>query len=155
MSAIAAQRARFAATAVTTATPQALVVMLYERLVLDLQRGELAQRDGQLAVANTQLQHAQDIITELDHCLDVDVWDGGPALRALYTWLLTELVQANITNDPDRTAACRTLVEPLRDAWREAVSGGASTGTSTGTSTAGGATVGTSGPQRDSIQVTA
>jgi len=125
MSAIAAQRARFAATAATTAGPQALLVMLYERLVLDLQRAENAQRDGDLAAANNQLLHAQDIVTALTDALDVDRWDGGPALQALYGWLLTELVQANVTKDADRTAACRVLVEPLRDAWRQASRGGA------------------------------
>lgn len=124
MSAIAAQRARFAATAMTTATPQALLVMLYDRLVLDLQRAEQAQRTGQLALANSQLQHAQDIIGALAECLDVEVWDGGPALASLYDWLLVELVETNIAKDADRTAACRVIIEPLRDAWRAAASGG-------------------------------
>ncbi|SDQ20249.1 flagellar export chaperone FliS [Quadrisphaera sp. DSM 44207] len=138
MSAIAAQRARFAATAMTTATPQALLVMLYDRLVLDLQRAEHAQRGVDLAAANAQLQHAQDIVTALSDALDVDAWDGGPGLASLYAWLGTELVQANVTRDADRTAACRALVEPLRDAWREVVSGG-----------------GTPGPARDGVQVLA
>ena len=130
MSAIAAQRARFAATAMTTATPQALVVMLYERLVLDLQRAENAQRGGDRPTANSQLQHAQDIISALSECLDVDVWDGAPGLKALYTWLETELVEANVTQNPDRTGACRRVVEPLRDAWREVAGGGGASASS-------------------------
>jgi flagellar protein FliS len=50
----------------------------------------------------------------------VDAWSGAPALANLYGWMLTELIGANIGKDADRVAACRTLVEPLRDAWREA-----------------------------------
>ncbi len=39
---------------------------------------------------------------------------------SVYTFLLPELVGANVSGDADRTAACRELVEPLREAWHEA-----------------------------------
>jgi flagellar protein FliS len=52
--------------------------------------------------------------------LKVDVWEGGPRLAALYDWLLTELMQANIKRDANRVSSCRQVVEPLRDAWRQA-----------------------------------
>lgn len=104
-----------------TASPSALLVMLYDRLVLDLQRGEEAQRAGDRETAHVNLMHAQDIVAELQASLKVDAWSGGPALSSLYTWLLTELAQANITGNADRTASCRTVtVEPLADAWRQA-----------------------------------
>ena len=45
---------------------------------------------------------------------------GGPGLAALYTYLLTELIQANLGADPDSIARCRGHIEPLRDAWTEA-----------------------------------
>lgn len=117
---VAARRAVFAATAATTATPQALLVMLYDRLVLDLERAESAQHAGEVGAAHRNLVHAQDIVTELGAALDVDAWAGGPGLASLYTWLGAELLQANITKDPAVTAACRAVVEPLRDTWREA-----------------------------------
>jgi flagellar secretion chaperone FliS len=50
----------------------------------------------------------------------VEVWDGGPRLAALYAWLLTELVQANLKGDLRRVNDCLNIVEPLRDAWRQA-----------------------------------
>ena len=50
----------------------------------------------------------------------MDAWDGADGLAQIYTFLLTELVGANIKADADRVASCRRLVEPLRDAWREA-----------------------------------
>ncbi len=125
MPTIAAQRAAFATTAATTATPRALLVMLYDRLVLDLERAEHAQRTGAIATAHRNVVHAQDIVTELAAALDVGAWDGGPGLAALYAWLGTELVTANVTKDAERTAACRTVVEPLRDAWRDAAAGAA------------------------------
>jgi flagellar secretion chaperone FliS len=112
--------ARYASASVTTATPERLLVMLYDRLLLDLARAEEAQRTGDRRTAHTQLLHAQDIVTELLSSLRPQAWDGGPRLAAIYTWLLTELVEANVTGDAARTAACRDAVQPLREAWAEA-----------------------------------
>lgn len=116
----AAVRSRYVDDAVATASPARLLTMLYDRLVLDLQRAEAAQRAEDRSAAFTHLTHAQDIISELASTLDRDVWDGAEPLMGVYTFLLTELVNANITGDADRTAGCRALVEPLRDAWHQA-----------------------------------
>ena len=64
---------------------------------------------------------------ELRCSLDVDAWSGGPGLAALYTYLLTELIQANLAADADSVARCRSHIEPLRDAWTEAAMRGLQT----------------------------
>ena len=116
----ASLRARYLGDAVATASPQQVLVMLYDRLALDLERAQVAAGAGERAEANDQLQHAQSIVIELLSSLQVDAWEGGPRLAALYNWLLTELVQANIKQDVNRISSCRQVVEPLRDAWRQA-----------------------------------
>ena len=116
----ASLRARYMGDTVTTASPQRLLVMLYDRLALDLERGQAALVAGDRTTASEQLQHAQEIVMELQSSLKVDLWDGGPRLAALYTWLLTELIAANVKGDLRRAGDCRKIVEPLRDAWREA-----------------------------------
>ena len=116
----ARMRDRYLTDSVTTASPGTLLVQLYDRLVLDLQRGEHAARQGDRAVAGAMVGHAQDIISELHATLRVDVWDGGPGLARLYEFCLAELIQAMIKVDADRIAGVCRLVEPLRDAWREA-----------------------------------
>jgi flagellar secretion chaperone FliS len=115
-----ALRARYLSDAVTTASPGRLLVMLYERLVLDLTRAEAALRAGEGREASERLLHAQDIIMELRASLDMDVWDGAVGLAKLYGYLLSELIAANIQRDADRAAGCRQIVEPLLDAWRQA-----------------------------------
>ena len=105
---------------VATASPARLLVMLCDRMVLDLTRGLEAQKTGDTAAAHRELLHAQEIVLELRTSLDMDAWSGAPALANLYGWMLTELIGANIAKDADRVAACRALVEPQRDAWREA-----------------------------------
>ncbi len=116
----AALRARYLGDAVATASPQQLLVMLYDRLALDLERGQAALMAGDRTVANEQLQHAQEIVIELRSSLQVDVWEGGPRLAALYSWLISELITANVKADVNRVSSCRQVVEPLRDAWRQA-----------------------------------
>jgi flagellar secretion chaperone FliS len=123
----AALRARYLGDTVATASPQQLLVMLYDRLALDLERAETALAAGDRQEAGVQLTHAQEIVFELRGSLRVDVWEGGPRLAALYTWLITELVQANVRGDRNRVASCRQVVEPLRDAWRQAAASLAAT----------------------------
>jgi flagellar secretion chaperone FliS len=116
----AALRARYLGDTVATASPQQLLVMLYDRLALDLERAQGALLEGDRRAAGEQLVHAQEIVLELRSSLQVDVWEGGPRLAALYGWLHSELVQANVKGDRNRVASCRQVVEPLRDAWRQA-----------------------------------
>lgn len=113
-------RDRYLQDSINTASPGKLLLMLYDRLVLDLVQGEEALRAGERERANDKLTHAQEIVMELRTTLDVEAWVGAPGLANLYGFLFTELIAANIGRDADRVVACRNLVEPLRDAWREA-----------------------------------
>ncbi|SET96509.1 flagellar export chaperone FliS [Geodermatophilus poikilotrophus] len=116
----ASLRSRYLGDSVATASPQRILVMLYDRLVLDLERAEMALDTGDRTEAAAQIQHAQDIVFELRESLRVDAWEGGPRLAALYTWMITELVQAGVKRDRNRVTSCRQIAEPLRDAWRQA-----------------------------------
>ncbi len=118
----------------TTASPQKLLVLLYDRLVLDLDRAEEALSEGRSA--HTDLVHAQDIVMELLTSLDTEMWTGGRALASIYTYLHTQLVTANVRRDASIVAEVRTHVVPLRDAWREAAGMGAAPSSSPGSSTA-------------------
>jgi flagellar protein FliS len=113
-------RDRYLSDSISTASPAKLLIMLYDRLVLDLMQGEEALRNGERETAHEWLTHAQEIVLELRTSLDVEAWSGGPGLAGLYGFLLTELIGANVGRDAGRVASCRVLVEPLRDAWREA-----------------------------------
>jgi flagellar secretion chaperone FliS len=113
-------RERYLNDSVATASPAKLLLMLYDRLVVDLNRGEQALLAGDRPEANTHLLHAQDIVTELHVSLDLDAWDGAAGLASLYVFVGTELVNANIRGDAAKVASVRGLMEPLRDTWREA-----------------------------------
>lgn len=118
-------RDRYLQDSISTASPGKLLLMLYDRLILDLMHGEEALRAGEREAAHEKLTHAQEIVIELRVSLDVESWSGAPGLANVYGYVLTELIGANIAKDADRVAVCRTLVEPLRDAWREAIAAAA------------------------------
>ncbi|MGA8257257.1 MAG: flagellar export chaperone FliS [Nocardioides sp.] len=105
---------------VATASPARLLVMLLERLVLDVTRAAEAQRNGSVEEAHRQLLHAQEIVLELRASLDVETWEGGEGLASIYDFLHTQLVRANIRKDLDLTEACLGLVQDLAQTWREA-----------------------------------
>ena len=126
--AYSAYRARFVEDSLATASPARLLTMLYDRLLLDLDRAHAAQLRSDRALARIQLLHAQEIVLELRSSLDVDAWDGGPGLAALYGFLHSEMVRANVSGDAATTASCRELVAPLCDAWHEAARAAAAQG---------------------------
>ena len=105
---------------VATASPARLLVMLCDRLVLDLTRGLEAQRTKELDTAHRELLHAQEIVLELRSSLRVTDFEGGPGLASLYDFLHLELVRANVTKDARVTEGCLGLVTDLAATWREA-----------------------------------
>ena len=115
-----ARRAQLNREAVLSATPVRLLTMLYDRLLLDLGRVEIAQNIEDWAVASEHLLHAQAIVAELSTSLNVDAWEGGEGLFALYTYVSNALMSANIHRDVARTREAIALLEPLRQTWHEA-----------------------------------
>lgn len=113
-------RKAYMGASVTTASPERLLVMLCERLVLDLQRGRNAQLAGHREEANNQLQHAQEIVLELRSSLDLDAWSGAASLDNLYGWMHSQMVVANTKNDVAVTEHVLALAEQLADTWRQA-----------------------------------
>ena len=113
-------RNRYVGASVDTASPARLVTMLYDRLVRDLTTAEAALAGSDIESANNALIHAQEIVWELAAGLDPTKWSGGPALAALYQFILNELLEANVKKDQAKVGSVRDLVEPLRDAWHQA-----------------------------------
>jgi len=115
-----ARRAQLNREAVLSATPVRLLTLLYDRLMLDLDRTEAAQVGENWPLASENLLHAQAIVDELTTSLNVAAWDGAEGLLAVYTYVSNALVGANIHRDVTRTRESIVLLEPLRQAWHEA-----------------------------------
>lgn len=105
---------------IATASPARLLVMLVDRLVLDVQRGLDAQELGDHQAAHRHLLHAQDVVTELRTSLKPDLMAGGPALASLYDWLHQQLVRANTRRDTQVTRHCLGLARDIAETWKQA-----------------------------------
>ena len=113
-------RSKYVNDSVDTMSPGRMIVALYERLVLDIERAQQAIVAADPSTAHECLIHAQSIVSELHDSLDADTWPAARNLKDIYMFLLFELVSANVEKDAARVASCHELVVPLRDAWNEA-----------------------------------
>jgi flagellar protein FliS len=114
-----AARARYLADAVATASPARRIVLLYDRLWLDIQRAQAARDAGEPS-ARDHLQHAQQIVAELLGSLDQAAWAGAGDLASLYGYLLSELIAENGEPRPGRLALVSKIVSDLRATWQQA-----------------------------------
>ena len=105
---------------VATASPARLLVMLFDRLELDIERGRDLQAAGDFLAASPHLMHAQEIVLELRSSLRLDAWKGAEPLSEIYAWLHRELVRGNVSRDGSVTSDCLQVVATLAGAWREA-----------------------------------
>lgn len=112
---------KYRSQAIQTAPGPQLLVMLYDRLAadVDIAVGSLDAQD--YLATNERLQHAQRIVLMLRHSLEPDAFSGGRDLLALYDFLLSHLVEANLRKDPDMLRECAQIIAPLREAWQRAV----------------------------------
>lgn len=113
-------RNRYVSDGVATASPARLLLMLYDRLALDLVQATAALGEARADDAGELLKHAQSIVLELRTALDVDAWPGGAHLADIYGFLAAELIAANVNHDAGKVTQCLSLVEPLREAWHAA-----------------------------------
>jgi flagellar protein FliS len=107
--------------AVQTANGPQLLLMLCDRMSVDIGRAELALQSGDYKGANDDLQHAQRIVRMLRNALDPEGFEGAQALLAVYVFLEGHLVKANLEKDAAVARECADLLRPVHEAWRKAV----------------------------------
>ncbi|MEI6512242.1 MAG: flagellar export chaperone FliS [bacterium] len=105
-------------TAVNTASPLELVVMLYDGAIRFIDAGKIAMAKKDLEAQNTNLQKAQKVINELITCLDMQ--RGGEIatnLFSIYNFVNNQLIEANINDREDLLDGAKSLLINLREAW--------------------------------------
>jgi len=113
-------RATYQLASVNTASPARLLVMLFERLVLDCERGLRAIETGDREECNRQFQHAQAILIHLTSTLEVEGMPAGRELLALYDWVTRQLVIANVQHSRGAATEALTRSRELADMWTQA-----------------------------------
>ena len=102
---------------VMTASPEQLVVMLYDGAGRFLRQAEALIIEGSWLQASEKLSRAEAIIDELLATLDMDAGEIAERLQAIYVFCKTRLIEARIDRDPVRVNQVARLLAELRGAW--------------------------------------
>ncbi len=107
---------------IETATPEALILMLYDGALKFMSQAELAFEQNNIEQINKYLLKVQAIFTELQCSLNRE--QGGEIaanLERLYVFFNGKLAEANIKKDVNLMLEIKPMVKNLRDTWEVAM----------------------------------
>jgi flagellar protein FliS len=109
-------------TAVTTASKEQVMIMLYEGAIKFLKKASDCCQKNDVAGKGVAVGRAHDIINELNNSLNFEI--GGEVARnleRLYAFMVDQITQGNMQNDPTKFDTARKLLETLLEGWKGAV----------------------------------
>ncbi|HEX6621614.1 MAG TPA: flagellar export chaperone FliS [Solirubrobacteraceae bacterium] len=104
---------------IMTASPEQLVVMLYDGAGRFLRQAEGSMIDGSWLQASEKLSRAEAIIDELLATLDMDAGEVADRLQSIYVFCKMRLIEARIERDAVRVDQVARLLGELREAWSQ------------------------------------
>ncbi|HKM98375.1 MAG TPA: flagellar export chaperone FliS [Buttiauxella sp.] len=107
--------------AVMSASPHQLVVMLFDGALSALVRARLFLEQGQIPQKGEALSKAINIIDNgLKAGLNMEIGEDLPInLANLYDYMVRRLLHANLRNDVDAISEVETLLGNIADAWKQ------------------------------------
>ncbi|WP_274362528.1 flagellar export chaperone FliS [Paenibacillus thermotolerans] len=118
---------KYLETAVQTASPQQLLIMLYDGGIRFCRAGAEAIRQKRYEDANKSLCRVQDIINEFIITLDRNA-PVAKGLLALYEYMNHQLIQANIKKDEEIVQEVLGYLQELKETWVQAAKSAAGAG---------------------------
>lgn len=112
--------ASYRESAILTAPPEQLVIMLYDGCHRFLLQAITAMREGNVAEAGERLGRATAIIDELQCTLDLSAGDVAQRLAGIYVFSRRHLAEGLCERDPEKLAQVDRLLGQLRGAWAQA-----------------------------------
>lgn len=103
---------------VLTATPAELVLMLYEGAIKFCNIGIVAIEKEDYIKANTNIQKAERIVSELRSNLDMK-YPVAKDFDQVYEYIGWVLLQANVKKNVDRLEEALKHLRTMRDTWKE------------------------------------
>ena len=107
--------------AVLSASPYQLVVMLFEGAGSALKKAEILMDQGDIPGKGQAITKAVNIITNglqagLDHSVNSELTGN---LDSLYDYMVRRLLEANLRNDKNALTEVQGLLEGIADAWNQ------------------------------------
>ena len=103
---------------ILTANSVDLIVMLYDALKKNIILGRRGIDKRNIPGTHKHLIKAQEIVSELINCLDMN-YQISEELLELYEFMLRSIEQANIQKSDEPLEPVIEMVDSLRDAWKE------------------------------------
>ena len=103
---------------VLTASPEKLIVITFDHILVNLRRGRLAIEAGDIELRAKSLGKAREGVMEL--LMSVDLERGGEVannLCALYSFVVREVLEVGRTRDLAKLDAVVAVVNNLREAF--------------------------------------
>lgn len=103
-----------------TASPEELTFMLYNGLVKFLMQAQMTMNEKNIEKANNCMIKAQNIINEFRCTLDMK-YDISNQLDAIYEYMNSRLLDANIKKDVEIIEEVLGYARELRNTWEQAM----------------------------------
>lgn len=104
-------------TAVETASPERLIIMLYDGAVKFISQAKISMNEGNIEETNKALFKTQDIISELMIGLNMEAGEIAQNLYNLYDYFQRRLVEANTKKDAGILDEVLGHLLELRETW--------------------------------------
>lgn len=113
---------RYAQAQNETASPERLMVLLFEAALRHMRTGAAALEGGRLAEANDAISKATDIVLELDATFDRPRFpELGESVGLVYQFVCQRLLSAGLRRDPVLVREAERVFFPVADAFSSAV----------------------------------
>jgi flagellar protein FliS len=112
--------ASYRESAILTATPEQLVIMLYDGCHRFLLQAVAAMRESRPAEAGERLGRATAIIDELQCTLNPAAGEISDRLAGIYVFCRRHLAEGLSERDPEKLVQVDRLLRELREAWAAA-----------------------------------
>jgi flagellar secretion chaperone FliS len=116
---LAASPQAYRESAILTAPPERLVVMLYDGAGRFLHQAATAMRGGDVPVAHERLRRAEAVVEHLLATLDMSQGEIAQRLEAIYAFCLDLLAEGRMQQDPAKLEKVGELLGELREAWAQ------------------------------------
>ena len=118
-----ASPAAYRESSVLTASPEQLVVMLYDGAGRFLRQADAALGEGAWEHAHDRLQRGEAIVDELLATLDMDQGQIAERLQAIYIYCKRCLTEVRRERDAAKVRLVVRLLGELREAWAQVAAG--------------------------------